>query len=184
MGSFWRCPMATNDDGPNPNQQATARRIQNALSEMHELRQQFQAERQSGQIDRRTRLGLQAAVLACHDEIRPYRRRARELWQEPLPSARRELESEDADRDDLDPEEQPDWSYGLDELSRHLQPKTQERSVQTGMGRSRVEESARPPRLPAHQLIEISYRIDEVAREIGFSPAPDRQTRDIDGGII
>jgi hypothetical protein len=178
--------VATNSDGaPDANQQATARRVQRALTEMHELRQQFQAERQSGQIDRRTRLKLQAAVIAVHDEIRPYRRRADELWREPLPSARRELEAMDEEtQEGLDPDEYPDWSFGLDELSRHLQPERQQQRVSAGMGRARVETSTRPTHLPAAELIEVSYRIDEVAREMGFSPAPDRKTRDIDGGII
>lgn len=177
--------MTANSDAPDANQQATARRVQSALSDMHEYRQQFQAERQAGDISPRTRLGFQAAVLACHDEIRPYRRRAKELWRDPFPSARRQLDAMDSDkRETLDVAEYPDWSFGLDELSEQLQPEQGRRQIESGMGRTRVEQAAQPPRLPDRQLIECSYRIDELAREMGFAPPPERTVNDLDGGTI
>lgn len=152
-------------DGEPPfldrNQRATNERVQTALTSMQRYRSEFQQARQLGQPDDGLHLAFQASIVESHDALRPYKDQASEKWNE-------------ATR----------WDDGLDLLPKAVAARPTEEVKSKGFGRQVVETDYRPQLLAETHLLEISYEIDEIAREMGFEVVPETPERNVDGGVV
>lgn len=149
------------DAPPDVNERAVARRVQNALTEMHACRQEFLRALQAGMLDQRDKLRFQARILDCYEELRPYRNRASEEWQA------------------------AGWfDNGLEDLPKMLGTEQRTETTEKGFGRTVLETTDEPQTLNPHHLRALSEDLDTIAKEIGFGPAPDVDPGSVDGGII
>lgn len=144
------------------NERATNERVQRALTEMQQRRREFQDARQVGQPGDRLHLSFQSVILEVHDVLRPYRGDVAEEWRE-------------ATR----------WDDGLEALPKAVGARPVREVRETGIGRETVELEYRPQLLRPTHLLEISYELDEIAKELGFETQPERELPDIqDGGVM
>lgn len=150
-----------NDQMADANERAVSRRVQNALTEMHIARQKFLRSLQAGMLTERDKLRFQARILDVYEVLRPYRDRAETEWQ----SAGR-------------------FKNGLEDLPiACVSRKVQERK-EVGFGREQVVTREEPQTLHPIHLRELSQDLDDIAKEIGFGPAPDVDPGTVEGGII
>lgn len=144
------------------NKRAVNRRVQQIITEMHRVRQQFQEEREVGDVSDSLHLRFQTALVSCHDALRPFRNRAKSKW-----------------------EDATEWDeYGLEVLPFAVKARPVETSSSAGMGRFKRQVEHQPRLLDEGHLLQISYDIDEIAEGIGFEPAPDIAPGDVEGGQI
>lgn len=145
----------------NSNERATNERVQEAITAMHAARSDFQLSRQLGDVDDRDLLLFQASVVNLHDALRPFRHDVRELWD----SATR-------------------WEQGLDALPTVVVSEPVEKVKTVGLGHQVVEEERQPVLLEESHVLQISYELEEIAREAGFEREPETSKPDTHGGTI
>lgn len=126
------------------------RRVQDALDEMHARRAEFRRALQVHQVDQGLHLRFQQAVLDVYDELRPYRDEVEDEWGDATP-----------------------YEEGLDALVSLAGRTTETSSVQVSNGVLRRQVSRDPYRIPAGELVQTSYDLDEIACELGFGPEID-----------
>lgn len=156
--------MSQTDEHRTGNDRAVTNRVQSALSYMHETRQEFQDARQVGSLDDALHVRFQASLITCHDEMRPFRKRAKDQWSDAGP---------------LDK-----YENGLSALPYLVSPQTTQKRESKWGGRVKTVVEREPQLLGEATLLEISYAIDEIAEEIGFEPAPKANPEDLHGGRL
>lgn len=152
------------DAPPREREKAAAnRRVQRALERMHERRLEFLQALQTGQPSTDLSLRFQSSIVGASEELRPWRHRAGGEWEEAGPEGTRSF---------------------LDELPVRTAADTVETKESVGFGREKTVEKTRPQLLPEPLLLRLSHDIDDIAREIGFQPGPERDPDPVDGGRI
>jgi hypothetical protein len=153
----------TTSDKPfqSGNERATNERVQRALTTMAERRRDFQEARQLGAVDDSLHLLFQSSIVEVHDALRPFKGSVSRQWRE---AAR--------------------WKKGLKALPKAVAARPQRRVKTVGFGRETVETEYQPQLLREDHLLEMSYELDEIAREIGFETEPGDEEQDQDGGVI
>ncbi len=152
--------MRTDDGHPDLNERAVAERVHDALADMHHARREFIRAMQAGELDQRLRLAMQARVLDVFEELRPFRSRVdEETWKKST---------------QINGEELPDA----------LASRTVTRTRQVGLGREQKTTETQPVLLTPADLLDISEELDDIAEQIGFTPAPPKNQSDVHGGMI
>jgi len=144
----------------NQHERRTAERIQTALDEMHSRRKEVQDRRAMGSVAEEDKLLFGAAVLSVFDELRPFRERVEDRWDDPN-----------------------HLSYSLERLPGEIQMQEREQTVRRG-ARARVEQELFMP-VPTTELLRASYELDDLAHELGFEPGVEEGDEYIDeGGLL
>jgi hypothetical protein len=132
-----------------------SRMVYDALEEMHRRRKEYWRAKTVGAVTENLQATLQSAVVDVHDELRPYRGKVEEQW------------TEDE----------------LDTLPKLAASTVRSPSMSTTGGRVQVQESTDPYRIQCWRLVEWSYALDEVARDLGFEAPTKEETPEDDGEL-
>lgn len=162
MSQSWKSN-SRNDDRSGSADAAVQQRVQQAITEMHEWRRRFQDERQLGEVSEMVHLSFQASLLGVYDALHPYKHRCdSEVWADATPWEKTEL----------------------DKLPYLVQAKQTQHVASKGLGRMELVSEYEPGKLRVGELLQLSYGLDDVAREIGFEPPPPQYKEDVSGGEI
>jgi len=158
--------MSGDVDLGDANERATTRRVQDSLDGMHRERQRFNRARATGTLDVEGRLAMQNAVIDVYEELAPFKHRIEDdAWADAV-----------------------EFKHGEDDESAPLPDAVAARVVtrtrEVGFGRVQTDTEHEPVLVDPADLHDMSEDLDEIAREMGFEPGPDKTVEDVDGGVL
>jgi len=159
-----RTEATADEDGDQQREKnATSRRVQRKITEMHERRAEFIRALQAGTPQTATILAFQTSLVELTEVLRPFRDRAEHRWAQAGPDGFEDL---------------------LDRLPTMTAATTTTQVETVGFGRRKRVTREEPQTLTDEMLLVLSHDLDDIAREIGFESEPDQEADRVHGGDI